>query len=230
MLIADSLSIFTGIINGRKTIMSKNKKQHATPLKDSFIFKMVAFSEKNRYAIIILTVLITVFLGYFATKIQIESTIRDLLPKNSKIIKLTEKYGGMLSSTDYLVLAFEAKDGLTMEKLNILYRAIKSIEALPHVHESINPFNVITLEKQGLKLKFTTLAQNAEPPKTKEEFNTFIERLKTDQIAKNLVISTDGTATAALFPVDSNAGYKELLNSTRKILSSINGSFKTYIA
>ena len=86
----------------------------------------------------------------------------------------------MLSSTDYLVLAFEAKDGLTMEKLNILYRAIKSIEALPHVHESINPFNVITLEKQGLKLKFTTLAQNAEPPKTEEEFNTFIERLKTD--------------------------------------------------
>lgn len=191
---------------------------------------MVAFSEKHKYIIIILTVLITIFLGYFATKIKIESTVRDLLPKNSKIVKLTEKYGGLLSSTDYLVLAFEPKGKLTLEKLNILYRAIKSIETLPYVHESINPFNVITLEKEGVKLKFTTLAKNAEPPKTAAEFNAFIERLKTDQIAKNLVISKDGTAIAALFPVDSNAGYKELLNSTRKILKSLNSSFNTYIA
>ncbi len=194
------------------------------------MFRMVAFSEKHKYLIIVVTILITVFLGYFATKIKIESSVRDLLPRNSKIIKLTEKYGGALNNTDFLVLAFEARGKLTLKKTTVLYKTIKSIESLPDVHESLNPFNIVTFQKDGIRLKFTTLAKNSKPPRNEIDFKIFLNRLETDQIAKNLVISGDKTTLAVLFPVDSGVDYEQLLQSVRKILKGVQSSFATYIA
>ena len=210
--------------------MLKNTNGDPSSVDHSFMFRMVAFSEKHKYTIIVITILITVFLGYFATKIKIESSVRDLLPRNSKIVKLTEKYGGALNNTDFLVLAFEARGKLTLKKTTVLYKTIKSIEFLPDVHESLNPFNIVTFQKDGIRLKFTTLAKDSKPPQNEKDFKNFLNRLETDQIAKNLVISGDKTTLAVLFPVDSGVDYEQLLQSVRKILKGIQSSFDTYIA
>ncbi|MCD6122176.1 MAG: MMPL family transporter [Spirochaetales bacterium] len=199
-------------------------------MKKSFIFKMVAFAERHRYAIIIATALITIFFGYFATKLEIESSVRVFLPKSSKIIRLTKKYGGKLNNTEYLMIAFESKATLTLENATQLYSAIKQIESLPYFHKSINPFNVITFQKNGTKLDITTVAENGQAPKKEKDFELFKKRLKNDPIAQNLVVSKDFGSFAALFPVDSGVGYEKILKPVRAILKNLDSSFKTYVA
>ncbi len=197
--------------------------------KNSFIFSLIEFSERHRYVIIVITVLITLILGYFATKIQMEPSVRDLLPKNAKVVRLTEKYGGELSVTDYLLLAFEIKGDFTLAKAKELYSVIRRIESYPKVHKSLNPFDIITFSRNGVQLKIITMAPDGKVPETEKSFREFKTKLFTDDIARNLVVSGDRTTLAAIFPVDSDVDYNRLLSNVRRDLKSLQKDFNTYI-
>ncbi len=196
---------------------------------NGFIFGLIEFSEKHRYTIIIATIFITLFLGYAATKIEIEPAVRNIDTVKSEVLELTRKYGGELSKTEYLLLAFELKEGFTLDKARKLYDVIKKIEALPDVHKSLNPFNIITFSRKGLQLKFMTMAPNGVVPGSEEEFEKFKKKLLSDEIAKNLVISADKTTLAAIFPVETDVDFNELLPVVRKTVSDLSDDFITYI-
>ncbi len=49
--------------------------------KQSFIFHLLTFAQKHAVPIVVLTAIISVVLGYFALKVELDPDVWDVLPK-----------------------------------------------------------------------------------------------------------------------------------------------------
>ena len=95
---------------------------------ESTMHKLLAFSQRYSVAVIVATGLLSVFFGYFALHIKLNSDIESLLPANDSVARLMKKYGGGMPKGDYFVVAARAKDGFSIEGLKAFHAAIGRIE------------------------------------------------------------------------------------------------------
>lgn len=98
--------------------------------KQSFIFHLLTFAQKHAVPVVVLTAVISVVLGYFALKVELDPDVWDVLPKDTQALRLIEKYGGNMSD-DYLIVAVESEELFHLGKLKALEAAIGRIEDIP---------------------------------------------------------------------------------------------------
>ena len=189
-------------------------------MRPSIVYRLVEFSQKHPLAVILTTALITVGLGIFALKIQIDPDLTDLLPRQAEVMRLVEEYGEEVQHGS-LVLFVESEDLFTLDKLAAFARAITSIEKLPDVIGSINPFNLITFEKEGKKLKLAPMGRDRKPPQNNDELAGFQNRIFRNPLTRNLIIAEDKSALAAIFSLELLDDYSGLLTSIETIIKDL---------
>ncbi len=196
----------------------------------SFIYRLVSFSQRHSLSVILATLLISIILGIFSLRIKIDPEVKDLIPERTEVNERIEKYGGGEYEREYLIIAVEADELFSLEKLQAFDRAIKKIEVLPNVRESINPFNLISFQKKGKKLNLISMSPHGRAPSTEEELATFKQRILSDFHARNLIISGDLTTLGALFIIDKIDDYTDMISSVNSIVSDLDLFFKTHIS
>lgn len=85
-------------------------------MKESFVHRLVGFSIRYSWIVILVAALLTVFLGYFALQIRIDADVFNMLPRHYKVLELAEKYGSS-KDTAQLLIAVESEDLFDLEKL-----------------------------------------------------------------------------------------------------------------
>ena len=198
-------------------------------MREVLIDRILTFVQKRSLTIILITVLITLVMGYFALQVRMTPDVISLVPADEKASRMMAEYGQGLVQAEYLLVAAEADDVFDLEKLDAFARAIVRIEALPHIRASVNPFNLMTFEKQGARLKIVSLAPERRAPVTPEELVIFRERLRRDPFARNLVLSADGTTLAAFFPTEEIEDFPAFVTGLREVLADLEGKFQVYI-
>ncbi|KKK65254.1 hypothetical protein LCGC14_2976000, partial [marine sediment metagenome] len=193
-------------------------------MKPSIVYRLVDFSQKHPLAIILLITLITVGLGISALNIQIDPDLTDLLPRQAEVMRLVEEYGEEVQHGS-LVLTVESEDLFNLDKLAVFARTITRIEKLPHVIGSISPFNLITFEKEGKKLKLTPMGRNRKPPQNNDELASFQERILINPLTRNLIIAEDKSTLAAIFSLELLDDYSGLLTSIETIIKDLQPHF-----
>lgn len=195
---------------------------------ESTMHKLLAFSQRHSVAVIIATGLLTLFFGYFALQIKLNSDIESLLPPNDAVARLMQKYGNGMPKSDYLVVAAKAKGKLSVEGLKALHGAIGRIEELPGIQPAIDPFSYYTFKMVGRRITVVPLSGADPVPKDPAELKTFEENLKKDPFARNLIVSQDGSALASLFLVGKVQDDRKFVADLKTILSGISPYFTTY--
>lgn len=198
-------------------------------MKTHLVPRLVGLSIHYRTIVIVLTVLITAFLSWFALKVEIDSDIVNLLPRTLKVLQLTEKYGKNMDSGLFL-LAVKSKELFTTEKLQALEKAIRRIEKEDLVLGAIHPFNYITFENEGKKLKIVPMGPGGWAPSSAEELEGFKRRLTEDPLARNLVISKDGSELCAIFPVKLVGDYAGFLAVVDEAVRPLKSHYTIYMA
>ena len=194
------------------------------------IFRLITFTQKHSLAVILAAGLISLLLGAFALNIEFDPEVKDLIPEGTKVTELIEKYGSPETQSEYLMIAVESEELFSLEKLEAFDRAIGRIEKLAHVRKSINPFNLVTFQKQGQKLELVSMAPAGRAPTTEHELASFKQRILSDLHARNLVISGDLTTLGALFFIDEIEDYTEMLSSVNLIVSDLEAYFTPHIS
>ncbi|RKX78996.1 MAG: hypothetical protein DRP87_04640 [Spirochaetes bacterium] len=196
----------------------------------SIVRRLLEFTLKHSILIIIIILTITVIFGFLSLRVKINPDVAGLIPKDERISRLMEKYGkDPEEEVDYLVLGVEAEDLFSIEKLNAYYDIIEKIEKHPIVRSSYNPFNLITFERDGKRLKIIPMSPEKRAPRTIEELEQFKERIFNDPFAKGLVISEDGKVLCTFFPTFEPEDHMTFMAEIKEIIKELGGGFKTYI-
>jgi hydrophobe/amphiphile efflux-3 (HAE3) family protein len=182
------------------------------------IFRLVDIVQRHAWPVLAATALITVVMGFFAARIQANPDMANLIPKDSRVNRLLEKYGVGGNDTDYLIVMTEAPDLFRLENLALLDRAYRRIEKVPTVSPGITPFNFISFSKEGARLAVGPMAPGRAAPSTPEALSEFKKKISTDPVARNTVISADGTSLCAIFPVELQTDYGPVLSAVNEIL------------
>ncbi len=198
-------------------------------MQKSFVYRIVEFSQRHTFSIVFLTVIISIYLGYFTLQIKIDPDVWDILPEQAEPIRLIEEYGENLTP-DYLVVAVESEELFSLDKLKALEEAVNRIEMLPQVNGSINPFNLLTFEKKGKRIRLVPMSPGRKAPATVEELESFKKKLLADPLARNLVISKDSTALCSIIHTDYLDADTELISSVEDVLLDLKPYFQTYLA
>jgi hydrophobe/amphiphile efflux-3 (HAE3) family protein len=198
-------------------------------MKNSFVHRVVGFSIKRPFVVIFLTVALSVVLGYFAMHVQLDADVMNMLPSNYEVMKLTERFGRS-DDSGQLLIAVESADLYSLEKLQAFEAGIERVRGASVVLGSITPFNLVTFEREGRRLMPVTMAPEGRAPRTQEELELFHRRLTGDPLARNLVLSGDGTTLCAVFPVELRQDYSSLLALADEVATELGGYFDVHVA
>jgi len=192
----------------------------------SLTLRLFTFSQRHPLLIIAPTALITVFLGYFAARVQIRSEIEDIIPEDEQMTQLIEKYRGDSTDTNYLMLAVERADPFEPEALAAFAEAIEQIGKISSIKIVLTPFNVVSFGKRGSKLEILPPMQ--EPPQRQADLARFRELLSGDPIARGLLISGDGKILSALFETDTLEDSRSEMHAFQQIAANLEKHYKVY--
>ncbi len=187
------------------------------------------FILRFRFPILILILLLTVFFGWQATKVQIESPTIDLFPSDHPYVETFVKYKDTFGGAATVLIALDVKEGDIFNKkvLDKVKRITKGVELLPN----INNYQVLSLAQRKVKeLRvdpvrgfLATPLMWPDVPTNEDEMNVLRENVYTSPRYFGTLVSRDSKAllvVAGFFeskfdPKDVYNKLEELVNAER---------------
>jgi predicted RND superfamily exporter protein len=185
------------------------------------VYRLVEFTQRRAWLVIAVVAAVTVVLAFFAVRLEVDPDLTNIIPDNSEVKRLTEKYGSKNTADSNALLIFMDPDLFTAAKLSLVAEACRRIETLEHVQSSVTPFNFLTFENRDGRLVIGTAVPGAQAPATDEEARALRERLLADPQARNLVISSDGDALCAIFPMETLRDRRPMLKAIEDIIAPL---------
>ena len=166
-----------------------------------------------KYPFSILSILLCgiIFLGYYATKLEIDASAETLLIEDDKDLNFTRLIYKRYKMSDFLIITFSPNtklleqisldtiENITKEVLNI--QTVSDITSILNVPLLQSPVQDIASLMQGFK---TLKSKNIDKDLVKEEFLS-------SELYKNNLVSSDFKTTAIIVNFDKDLKYLELL-------------------
>jgi predicted RND superfamily exporter protein len=168
--------------------------------------RLADFIIRYRTAVVATVGLLTLFLGYEATKIELNADFSSYLRQDDPLVQEYEYIGEQFGGNSIGIALVTSPDVFSRETLTLvkeLTEAYQSVEGISYVTSLTN---VVDFKKTEWGLEVGKLLNQGELPQTQEE----LERLRAyvmskDRYVGNLV-SDDGTTTAILLRFNSGPG------------------------
>jgi predicted RND superfamily exporter protein len=197
---------------------------------NKFVYRLVEFTQRHAWLVIAVVAAISVVLGFFALRLEVDADIGNIVPEGREVKRLTEKYGQANTEDSHVLLMFISPDLFTAAKLALVADACRRVEAVEHVKPGVTPFNFLTFENRDGRLVVSSMSPGGRAPATDEEARALRERLLADLQARDLVISVDGSGLCAIFPVDSIKNTRPMLAAIEAILAPLRSEMDARIA
>lgn len=195
---------------------------------NDFVRRGVDFCIRRRIVVFVLAALVTGLMTWAALRIQIDADVTNLLPRNLKEMELTEKFGRSKDSGELLV-ALKAEEICTLQKLAALEQAIRRISEHPQVTGAIHPFNMVGFQSDGGRLRVTPMGPGGWAPRTEAELLEFKRRLRGNGLARNLILSADGSQVCAVFPIDLAQDYTGLISLVEDSVRPLKAHYEVFV-
>ena len=197
-------------------------------MKEPLVQRLVDFSVRRSWIVILITAILSLFLGYHALHIQVDADIFNMIPRKTKVIEDIDRYSTN-RDTGQILIAVEGRDLFDLQALQAFDSVIRELESDETVLGSINPFNFLTFKREGRRLHPVTAAPGGRAPGNEAELQEFKSLLLSDPLARNLVLSGDQSALCAIFPVEYQEDYSRLLDMVETSRSTLERHYTVYI-
>lgn len=188
-----------------------------------FVYRLVEFSQRRAWFVIAAVAAVTAVLAVFALRLEVDADLVNLVPQDSAVRRLAEKYGQAGSEDSHALLIFMAPDLFTAARLGLVAEACDRVAAVAHVKSGITPFNLPSFANRDGRLAIETSAPGGRAPTTDDGARALRERLLADPQARNFVISSDGEALCAIFTVESIRDRTPILEDIEAAIAPLEG-------
>jgi hydrophobe/amphiphile efflux-3 (HAE3) family protein len=197
-------------------------------MKEPLVHRLVSFSIGHSWIVILITLLVSVFLGYHALHIRVDADLFNMIPRKTKVMEDIYRYSTN-RDTGQILVAVEGQQLFDLQALQVFDALIRELEAEPTVLGSINPFNFLTFKREGRRLLPVTAAPGGRAPRNEAELQEFKRLLLSDPLARNMVLSGDKNALCAIFPVEFQEDYSAVLEKVEALRFTLEQYYTVYI-
>ncbi|RXJ80104.1 RND family transporter [Arcobacter sp. F2176] len=181
----------------------------------SFFDKFILNNPKK---VLVALLLLISFLGYYATKLQIDASSETLLLENDKDLKLTREVNKRYKNRDILVLTVSPKNDLLSKSSLDLIRDISSdLEKLPRVELVTSILTVPMLESPVREIKDLVDKVNLLEDKDVDKKLAKKEFL-TSPLYKNALVSSDFKTTSVVINLIRDDEYFDFLDKRNALI------------
>jgi len=175
--------------------------------------KIAQFVIQNRFMLIVVIGLITVFMGFEASRVQMSYDFARTVPPNDPDMVYLEKFKRQFGE-DGNIVAVGMKDS-TVYKLDNFKKLLtfaKAIKAIPGVNEIVAlPLLKITL-KDTANTKFYQSRIFPDDISSQHQLDSLLDVARTQKIYMNQIVNLDNGAIMMIIPIN-----KDVMNSARRI-------------
>jgi hypothetical protein len=155
--------------------------------------KISKFVIAHRKTVILLTLIITIFLGYFIKDLQVDPDILNYLPKSDPVVKLSEYIGEEYGGNLLAMVAMETTDLFTPSALKEMDLLSNSLERVEGVTSVTSLTNILDIKGDDGLIEIGTLVDLENLPVTVPEFQELKEYILGKNLYQGKLISADAT-------------------------------------
>jgi len=182
---------------------------------------------KNRLSVLITIILLTLFFGYHARKIEMYTAFSDLLPKDHPFIRVHNKFSKVFGGANLVLLSVEVKKGdiFNPQTLSKIKHLTEVMERTP----GANNYQIFSIARQKVKdVRATSWGIEVQPimwpdiPRTQLEIEQLRNAVNANPTIAGRLVSLDGKAaliTAAFH--EERLDYARLFESIQSAIRNV---------
>lgn len=179
---------------------------------------LVRFSVEHPWVVIMMAALITFLSVIPMSNLRVEADVESLLPQDMNPDENSETVA-VPASLDRLAVLVRSDDLFTEKGLKQFSDFVLRLGEELDAEDVIDPFEMVTIERSGSRLRPTTMANGGVVPENPQDLSDFLRRLDADPFTRGLVSSRDGTALTAYLMVPKGKPYLEQNADIRRIIA-----------
>lgn len=188
------------------------------------------FIVRHRIPIIIVTIIITIFFGYFAKNVKISSNLMSLAPENQEELvalnRVLEKFG----SSTFVMISVKSDDAYSLSTLTKIKNISEQIRKLPEVDEVIDPISAKVFKYLFGMVVVKQSFPGGEIPQSREKIEEFKEEMLSEPTLKNVVVSENGEALAIYIRLKDDYNTQNFRQDLMEILEPYRGPEEFYVS
>jgi len=153
---------------------------------------------RYRKAVIVITIVMTVFFGYFIKDIKVNSDIFSSLPKDDKTAMLFNRIGKQYGGNSIAMLAIETDNIFKKETLKQIRQITDSIKTIQGIGSVTSLTNVIDIKSSEAGIEIGKLVDPNNLPETPKQLDRLKKYIFSKDMYKGGLISEDATATLVI--------------------------------
>ncbi|MEO0091247.1 MAG: MMPL family transporter [candidate division WOR-3 bacterium] len=185
---------------------------------------------KFRFVVVVVTIFVSLFFGYWALKIKINPNVTSYLPKSDPSVKVFNEIGENFGGNYLAIVALKTDDIFnikTLQRISLLTSQIKQIEGVSDV---ISLTNIIDIKKADTGIEVGKLLDEFNLPKSDSEIQQLKYYVLSKDIYQGHIISEDGKTTLLIVRLQSDVNQIKVVKEIKQIVEKSKGTEKIFYA
>jgi len=192
--------------------------------------KIANLITNHRKTVIAITLVLTIFFGYFIMDIKVNSDFLNSLPKDDKTANLFNRIGSQYGGNDIAMIAFETDNIFNKESLDQIRQITDSIKTIKEIGSVTSLTDVIDIKSNEDGLEIGKLVDNNNLPQSQQQFDSLKNYIFSKDMYKGTLISEDATATLVIAKITSGSDKGKVSGLIKSKIAELNlpGTVKIY--
>lgn len=188
------------------------------------MFKLGNWIARNRTKIIILFIVITIFMGYEATKLEIVDNITTYVPQNNSQNIFLKKTLDKFKMNNLILVGLEYNDIFSSSSIKNISALTDGLMKIKGVTSVLSLTNAPWITNENGSMEISKISQNM--PSTISESVILKDKVMSSPIFKGQFVSKNGKSTIILVGLPTSMNSLESMNLTKTIENFVQNNSK----
>ncbi len=190
--------------------------------------KIAKIIIKNRIHIILITILLTGFLGSFIKDLKINPDVLSYLPDDDNVAVLFNNVGDKYGGNDMAIIVVQTDNIFQKEILQQIKQLTDSVKSIKGIGTVTSLTDVIDIKGSDWGIEIGKLIDEYDMPETREELDNLKEYILSKEMYKGTLLSEDATTTLIIAKVNTGVDKIAVTTQIKKMADKININGKLY--
>lgn len=189
---------------------------------------LTGFIIKKRKAVIIITLLITVFFSYFIKDLKVNPDLTGYFPKSDPVVKLFNYLGKEYNGNHLAMIALESNEVFSVETIRQIQLLTAGFQAVDGVSYVTSLTNILDIKESPDGLEIGKLIDPSNVPVDLSELKELKEYTLGKELYRGRLVSEDGKVTLIICRLQNEIDKVKTAGELKKVVEGIVPDGKVY--